>query len=341
MKVLVTGASGFLGRAVVRAASAAGHDVIAMVRPTAKTDGLGWNDNVTTVRGDLRQRGAWTDAMSVDAVIHLAAAASGDLPTQFAGTVVATENLLGRLDWSAVRRFVHVSSFSVYDFSAIRSGAILDETVPLEPTPMRRDAYTTTKLIQERLVVTACEAHKTPLTIIRPGAIFGPGKTWNFGRVGSAKGMDFVFAPNARARLTHVENCADAIVRALDAPSAAGGVYNIVDDDLPTFGQFHRMCRANGAPVGRMVPVPWWLVASTGWMIDLMNRRLFKGRAKLPEILSYPRQHVQWKPIRYSNDRAKRDLGWHPHVPLATGIKAMIAAEQSKLAPHSPGESGN
>lgn len=341
MKVLVTGASGFLGRAVVRAASHAGHEVIAMVRPTARTDGLGWSGNVTIVRGDLRQRGAWIDAMSVDAVIHLAAAASGDLPTQFAGTVVATENLLRQLDWPAIRRFVHISSFSVYDFSSIRSGAVLDEAVPLEPTPMRRDAYTTTKLIQERLVVEACEGHSTPLTIIRPGAIFGPGKTWNFGRVGSLKGLDFVFAPNARARLTHVENCAEAIVRALDAPSAAGGIYNIVDDDLPTFGQFYKMCRANGAPVGRMVPVPWWLLASAGWMIDRMNQRLFKGRAKLPEMLSYPRQHVQWKPIRYSNERAKRDLGWYPRVALAAGVTAMIDAERARLTPPSTDARGS
>jgi 2-alkyl-3-oxoalkanoate reductase len=327
MKVLITGASGFLGRAVVRAAADAGHDVIALVRPTARIERLGWPENVKVVRGDLRQRGAWIEAMLVDAVIHLAAAASGDLPTQFAGTVVATENLLGQLDWTTLRRFVHISSFSVYDFSSIRSGAVLDEAVPLEPDPMGRDAYTTTKLIQERLVVSACEEHATPLAIIRPGAIFGPGKTWNYGRVFSARGFDFVFAPNAQARLTHVENCADAIVRAVDAPSAAGGIYNIVDDDLPTFSQFHSMCRANGAPVGRSVPVPWWVVASSGWVIDRINRSLFKGRAKLPEMLSYPRQHVQWKPIRYSNARAKHDLGWQPHVRVAAGVEAMIATD--------------
>lgn len=324
MRVLVTGASGFLGQAVVGAAAQAGHEVVALVRPTASVENLGWPETITIVRGDLRQRGAWTSSLDVDALIHLAAAPSGDLPTQFAGTVVATENLLSEIDWSQIKRFVHVSSFSVYNFAALRWNGLLDENTELEPNPMGRDAYTTTKLIQERLVVNACDEHETDLCIIRPGAIFGPGKTWNFGRVLSAKGLDFVFSPGARTRFTHVDNCADAIVRAVDAPEAAGGVYNIVDDDLPTFRQFYRLCRTMGAPVGRMVPVPWWAIASAGWMIDKANQILFKGRAKLPEMLSYPRQHVQWKPIRYSNERAKRDLGWFPKIGLQDGVSQMV-----------------
>ena len=55
MKVLITGASGFLGRSVVRAASAAGHEVVALVRPTADISGYGWPDTVEILRGDLRQ----------------------------------------------------------------------------------------------------------------------------------------------------------------------------------------------------------------------------------------------------------------------------------------------
>src|SRR5689334_22568255 len=120
MKVLVTGASGFLGREVVRAASAAGHDVLALVRPTANVDALDWPNDVRVLRGDLRQVGDWSTQLGgVKAVAHLAAAASGDLPTQFSGTVVATENLLRFLPMSSLRRFAHVSSFSVYDYESV------------------------------------------------------------------------------------------------------------------------------------------------------------------------------------------------------------------------------
>ena len=120
MKVLVTGASGFLGRAVVPAVAAAGHEVIALVRPTAAIDSLAWPNSIAILRGDLRQLGDWSTQLGdVEAVVHLAAASSGDLPTQFSGTVAATEKFLDHLPMRSLRRFVHVSSFSVYDYSAV------------------------------------------------------------------------------------------------------------------------------------------------------------------------------------------------------------------------------
>jgi nucleoside-diphosphate-sugar epimerase len=130
---------------------------------------------VELVTGDLRQPGNWRDALGgIDAVIHCAAAASGDLPTQLAGTVLTTENLLAALP-RGLRRFVHVSSFSVDDFAAPRWPAVLDEDTPLERKPLRRDAYTQTKLQQERMIRAFCEAQDIPLAVMRPGAIYGPG----------------------------------------------------------------------------------------------------------------------------------------------------------------------
>lgn len=327
MKILVTGASGFLGQAVVRAAADAGHDIVALVRPTARTEGLGWPANVEIVRGDLRQRGAWRNALEVDVVLHLAAAPSGDLPTQFAGTVQATENLLESLDLKALKRFVHVSSFSVYDYSTRYVGRTLDERTAIEPTPQKRDVYTITKLIQEELVVDMCRDAGTSTVIIRPGAIYGPGKTWDFGRAMKAGRFDLVFAPMGVHRLTYVDNCADAIVKAIDAPVPSGSAYNIVDDDLPSFARYHRMTRRAGARTGLGVPVPWFLLAGLGLGVRALNRFALKNRAKLPELLEYKRQQARWRPLRYSNARAKEELGWSPRIGLEEGIARMMAAE--------------
>lgn len=331
MKVLVTGASGFLGTAVVDRVRAAGHAVVAMVRPAATLEGAPWDDPaVTIVRGDLRERGAWREAIGgVDAVVHLAAAASGDLSAQFQGTVLGTEHLLEALDRSAVRRFVHISSFSVYDFAALPAGTLLDENTPLERRPERRDAYTTTKLVQEQLVREAFSDRPDALVVVRPGAIFGPGKHWDHGlalTLGTRLGV--LFAPRSTMRLTSVGNCADAIAAALVSPRAGGTTVNIVDDVLPSHREFLRMCRSQGAEVPTTVAVPWWMVAAIGRLTDWIDRRLCGGRAHLPEFLDRTRQQARWKPLAYTNDRARAVLGWSPGTTLGQAVAAMVDAER-------------
>lgn len=322
MKLLVTGASGFLGQAVVRSAAAAGHEVVAMVRPTANPD---WPESVRILRGDLRQRGDWTGQLGdIEAVIHLAAAPTGDLATQFSGTVVATENLLDHLPLAALGRFVHVSSFSVYDFSSIGFGGALTETTPLEPTPERRDAYTTTKIAQEKLVTSVCEAAGTPLVVIRPGAIVGPGKDWGFGRVMKIGRFDLIFSPVAKFPFTYVDNCADAIVAALTAEVRSGSIFNIVDDDPPSYGRYHRLGRRLGGDAGVGLYMPWLFVSLLGRSIALFNRLAFDGKAKLPEFLAHRRQQVRWKPHRYPNRAARQGLGWSPRVPFEEAVKRTI-----------------
>ena len=322
MRVLITGASGFLGRAVVKAAVTEGHEVVALVRPNADVDMLEWPSNVQILRGDLRQIGEWATQLDrVEAVVHLAAATGGDLPTQFSGTVVATENLLNRLPMNSLRRFVQVSSFSVYDYASFGFRGTLDELTPVEPHPENRDAYTVTKILQEQLVREACEAADTPLVIIRPGAIVGPGKDWEFGRVLKLAGFDVIFSPGAQFPMTYVDNCADAIVRALDAPVASGSIFNIIDDNLPTYGRYHRLGRRFGsAGVERAIYLPWFGVTLLGGVVAILNRIGFKGRAKLPEMLDRRRQRVRWRPLRYSNRAAKEHLGWTPRVSLADAI---------------------
>lgn len=332
MRVLVTGAAGFLGRAVVRSAHGAGHDVLAMVRPAALARGaeLPFADlPVEVISGDLRQRGPWTDAVTAaDAVVHVAAATSGDLATQFASTVTATENLLEVLSTATLTRFVHVSSFSVYDYTALPVGTVLDERAPLEPNPERRDAYTTTKLLQECLVREACEQAAHPLVVARPGAIYGPGADWDHGAALTTGRLALVFSPSADFRLVHVTSCADALVLALTAEVPNGCTVNLVDDDLPTHLGYFRECRAAGLTRRRAVPVPWSVVESLGRSTDLLDRSVGDRHLKLPELAELRRQRARWKPLRYSNELAKRLLGWSPRVRLDEAVRAM-AVERS------------
>src|SRR5215469_6989476 len=97
MKVLVTGASGFLGRQVVDCLVKRGHHVRAIVRPASKAPQ--WDNEVEIFRADLRAEQNLKPAFSgIDAVVHLAAATSGDEDVQFTSTVVGTERFLEAME---------------------------------------------------------------------------------------------------------------------------------------------------------------------------------------------------------------------------------------------------
>src|SRR5689334_8617848 len=144
MQLLITGANGFLGRHVVTEAVRRGHSVRALVRPNTDVTKLDWyaRDRVEVLRADLRSRKGLAEVVrGVDCVLHLAAAKSGDLYAQYAGTVVATENLLAAMSETGVRRIVLVSSFSVYDYMKLHDFSLLDENSPLETDAFDRDEY--------------------------------------------------------------------------------------------------------------------------------------------------------------------------------------------------------
>ncbi len=329
MKVLVTGATGFLGREVVPALLDRGHQVACLVRPARSLDDLEWtrHEGVTLIRGDLRQRGPWMSAIGgCDAVVHLAAATSGGYSEQFAATVVATENLLAALDGDPPRRLVHISSFSVYDYSTPKTGSPIDERSPLEEQPMRRDAYTRCKLLQEQMVRDHAEGSPSELVVLRPGAIYGPSTEWDHGIAARIGRVGLIFAPGSSTRLIEVSDCARAIAAAVDVPAAAGRTLDLVDSQPPTHLEYFLRCRALGGTDAIPIQVPWTVVDALGRVIRLIDRVALGSRAKLPELLEHRRQQARWRDFTYPNALARSVLEWSPAVSLDEGIQRMIAA---------------
>lgn len=323
MKLFITGAGGFVGTAVVGQALARGHDVVAMVRsaPSAPVP-----EGVSVVVGDLRQLGPWAEALSsCDAVIHLAAS-TGDFYDQLASTVVGTERLLAAMRDNGVKRLVHISTFSLYDYRAIPVNGRLDETSPIEDRPEDRDDYTQTKLVQEQLV-RDFGASSGEVVIIRPGAIYGPGKLWDAGLAIRLFGHTWAaIAPNGRQKLTYVENCAEAIVLAAERDEAIGQTLNIVDDDPPTQRQFAAALARHGFDVPHGVPMPYRVVSAGATLIERVNQRCFGGKARLPGFMVPAKLDARFKPFDYSNDHAKRVLGWRPGKTLDEALAAIAAS---------------
>ncbi|MFH7025482.1 MAG: NAD-dependent epimerase/dehydratase family protein [Heteroscytonema crispum UTEX LB 1556] len=325
MKLLVTGASGFLGKYVVAEALRRGHEVRAVVRPSSDEKRLAWHNypSVELIRMDLRRKDGIVDAVrGVDAVIHLAAVKEGDFYTQFAGTVIATENLLNAMIEANVSRLVDISTFSVYDYFNTPSGKTITEDSPLERNPIQRDEYAQTKLIQEELVREFEQNYKAQVTIIRPGIIYGKDNLWNSGLGGKlTDNLWLKIGSHAIMPLTYVENCADAIVCAVERDEAIGQTLNIVDDNLPTQSVYAKKVAKCIDSVPRMIPISWPVMNLVASAIAMYNKRVLKGQAKVPGIFIPTRLHARFKPLRYSNACAKKSLNWNPRYSLDTALE--------------------
>jgi 2-alkyl-3-oxoalkanoate reductase len=337
MKLLVTGASGFLGTHVVTHALSRGHEVRALVRPATAAEGLCWNGPVEQVRADLRSDRGLAEALEgIDAVIHLAAAKSGDIYTQLAGTVVATENLLAAMTRCGVSRIVLTSSFAVYDYRRIRAWSVLDEQTATESRPLDRDEYCQTKLIQERIVREHTGVADWKWTVLRPGVIYGPGETWT-ARLGIRISEQWWVRIGAWAKLplTYVENCAEAVVACVENDSTAGQILNVVDDDAPSQRRYVAELRRRMQPRPRVVPISRTAMGLIIAAAGVTNRLVFGGRARLPQILRPASLQARAKPLRYTNRRLKEATGWSPRYALDQALdRCFSPARPSPSAPN-------
>jgi nucleoside-diphosphate-sugar epimerase len=315
MKILITGANGFLGSRVVAEFLRRGHAVRALVRPAAKVDRLGWPDEVEVFRADLRAARNLVEAFDgVDAVVHLAAGVKGSEDAQFAASVVGTERLLEAMAKSSTKRLILASSFSVYDWSAIPIGGLLDENSPIEPSKVLydRDGYAVAKVWQERVARRLADEHGWSLTVLRPGFIWGRGNE-DLAGLGQKLGrFQIVFGPSTHLALSHVDNCANVFAEATENPKAVGETFNIVDDEGPTIwsylGEFTR-----GTGQRRLrVPVPYRLAIVMVRLAQWTSKLLFRGKGKLPSILVPVRFEARFKPLRFTNRKAREILGWNP-----------------------------
>lgn len=318
MKVLVTGASGFLGRDVVDAFVKRGHTVRAMVRTASDLTQLHRSSPVELFRCDLRRPNHLEEAFErIDAVVHLAACVAGDDQTRFASTAVGTEHLLHAMSRSRTTRLVLASSFSVYDYRA--AGRSIDERTPIEGKRglYDRDSYAVAKLWQERIARRYGRDHGWDLRIVRPGFIWGRGQEWVAGmgqRIGS---IHAVVAGFSRPPLTHAENCADCFVTVTEHPSAAGQTFNVVDGHGVRTWKYAKDQRRLGKQAGRLIFVPYWIGLGCACMARGISRMAFGPGSRLPSLLNPIRFRARFKPVRCSPQKLHRLLGWQPPLSYA------------------------
>jgi nucleoside-diphosphate-sugar epimerase len=344
MRVLVTGATGFLGRRLVSQLLEQGMHVRCLVRPTSDVAVLRQGvaaeheERLEFREGNLGRPGSCDGALDdCEVVYHLAAALRGATAIMFTNNVIATRQLIDLASRADVRRFVLVSSIAVYGTGHLRAGDVLDESCPLDPQPHRRDSYTYSKIVQERVAWEAHQQGRISLVVVRPGVIYGPGRDCITSRVGFRLG-NVVVRMGGRQQLpyTYVDNCAEAIGRAGLESCPSGEAFNIVDDDLPTGRSLLKRYRAEVKRL-RVLPVPRWGITPLSRLCEWYHK---KSQGLLPAILTPYKSRAQWHPLRYSNVKAHSLLGWQPRVTTEEGLTRTFAwlrqQEGSRQEPKQP-----
>jgi nucleoside-diphosphate-sugar epimerase len=295
MRVLVTGASGFVGGPTCAELIARGHDVLALVRrPGSEPAGT------RAVRGDLADGVALNSALAdarPEAVIHLAAeiGSQRDAEKIEEVNVRGTERLLAACRAADVRRIVFVSTVVTGD----AHGAVLTEDAPLPvETPYGRSKQEGERLVRD----SGLDA-----VVVRPGHVYGPGG-WFAEEFVKRLRQPGRFAVIGRGDnlwdMVHVEDVARALADALER-GESGAVYHCVDDEPLPQREFLALA-AHELGVGPPRSVPAWLA------------RLAAGDGPARAVL---------RSARTSNARLRGELGWEPRYPtVRQGVPATIAA---------------
>lgn len=297
MKVLVTGASGWVGRALCERLLAEGVSVSAALRsavpmlPGCEVVQVGAIDEQTDWRAALAD---------VDLVIHLAARVhvmnerAADPLTEFRRVnVQGTLALFRQAALTGVRRFVFVSSVKVNG----------ESTLPGQPfsevdTPQPQDVYGISKFEAEQGLQQLARETGVELVVIRPPLVYGPGVKANFAALMRAVQRGWFLplgAVDNRRSLVALDNLVDFIMTTCSHPAAANQTFFVSDGrDLSTTELIRAMARAAQVPA-RLLPVPPSLLV---WLGGLIGRRPVVGRLcdNLQVDISKARQLLNWLP---------------------------------------------
>jgi nucleoside-diphosphate-sugar epimerase len=313
MKIFITGGTGFIGRHLVKALAGAGRVLYLLVRDKKQANFLNNDDNIVLVEGEIQQVEAYRQifAERLDLVYHLAALSGqkwgADESAYYRINVLGTANLL-EVCRGKIGRFIFCSSINA-----------------VSQNGFRRDPYGKSKWQAEQLVAAAGLAGLETVTL-RPAVVYGPGglegmilklcqlvQRGKFFRIGSGKNV---------IPLVYVDDLVAALTLAGTAPVSGKAVtYEIIGPDRPTLGEIVDLLARNlGVEPRRLsVPIPAARLAAflAEVIFGILQREPLITQQRLDAILKH-RPHL-------NSQKAGRELGYAPRVPLAEGIATTIA----------------
>lgn len=319
MRILITGANGFVGRCLSTRLIAQGHQVIAVVR----RDAAELPPGIAEVRvvADIGPDTDWTGLLEgIDAAIHLAArvhvmrdAAADPLARFRQVNVLGTEHLARAAARAGVRHFIYLSSVKVHGETSPDGMPFTESMVPAP-----EDAYGVSKLEAEQALATIAAATGLGLTVFRPPLVYGHGVRANFERLVNAvrRGIPLPFgAVRNRRSLVYVGNLADAIASSLLKPEAFGQTFLVSDGPAVSTAELIRGIADALQRKPRILNIPTGLLKLAG---------NFAGkRAEVQRLLGN---------LVVDDSHLRNRLGWHPPFSLREGLEATVSSRKTPLS---------
>jgi nucleoside-diphosphate-sugar epimerase len=320
MRVLVTGATGFLGRRLTAALVEYGHQVRILVRNPG-VDGASIVNGAEVWRGDLRDQEAVIAACEgIEVVQHAGALSSpwGPKSEFYATNVGGTQAVIDGCQRYGVRRLIYVSSPSaVFDGQDQHN---LTEAAPYPATSI--SVYSHTKKLGEDLVNAASSSLET--VILRPKAIFGPGDRALLPRLlATARTGRLPLIGDGRnlVDLTYVENVVEAMRLAMTADAAVGSTYHITNDEHPLLWRLVRHILQEL----KLPPPRWRISLSAALAAAGAMEQVARVTGREPMLTRYSAL-ILARTQTYNIAAARRDLGYQPPVSLDEGIEQTLSA---------------
>ena len=304
--VFVTGAAGFIGRALVERFRAQGSEVRGVDRIAS--------DDEAIVVGDVSKPGDWQDhAAACDIVIHTAAVVGMYTSSEgyWEGNVVAPRLVLDAAIAGGARRVVHLSSIVTFGFEF--EGEV-DEHTPVRPNGVH---YVDTKIASEQVVLAAHANGEVPCTIVRPGDVYGPGsRPWTIEPVRLLKAGQLVLPGGGRGLHSpvYVDDLVDGIARASRADAAPGRIFIVTGAEHMPIAEFiGHYARMLGVDPPRSAPPR--LARHGARVVDAVMRLRGRPNEMTPGAVDYFMRRGT-----YSIARARELLGYEPAHDLAAGM---------------------
>ena len=308
MRVFVTGAGGFIGRALADRYREDGAEVAGVDLVADEARGV--------VGGDVSAPGPWQERMAgSDVVIHTAAIVSNayDLATSWRANVLGTRTALDAAKKQSVGRFVHISS--VRAFSDVDFPDGVDES-----HPVRTDGnpYVDTKIASEQVVLQAHAAGELSCTVVRPGDVYGPGsRPWTILPLEIIRANRFALPAMGRGIFSpvYVDDLLAGLALAAERPEAVGQVFTLTGGVGVTcaefFSHYYRMLGKRG-PIRLPTPVALAAASAASATTHIRGQR--------SEVNAVSMRYLARRGT-YSIEKARRLLGYEPAVTLEEGMR--------------------